>query len=338
MGDNATFSNINKDRYIKTNGTGALKRKVSNSFVIFPVGKIHFNPARLKNDGTVDIFSVRVQDQFLQNGTSGNAITTNVVPKTWYIEEAVTGGSDVTMRLMWRPSHIGSGFDPNASQITHYTGGVWKDEGTANAAVADGSFNSDHKYREASNITSFSPFGVKSGAALPVELLYFYAEKESNHVRLDWQTVTEINNSHFDVKWSVNGIDFEKIGHVEGAGTTTDVQFYDFIHTSPAPSLNYYRLRQVDLDEKFEYTNIIQVTLDNKPKTSIKIFPNPATDYIVIDGMAVSEIVQILNINGQLVKEFQIQGISNQYSVSSLITGTYFIKVGREIKKIIIQK
>ena len=162
MGDNATFSNINKDRYVKTNGTGGLKRKVGNSFVVFPVGKIHFNPARLKNDGTVDVFSIRVEDQFLQNGTSGNALTTNVVPKTWFVEEAVLGGSDVTMRLMWRPSHIGSGFDPNSSQITHYTGGVWKDEGTAGAAVADGSFSSDHKYREASNITSFSPFGVKS--------------------------------------------------------------------------------------------------------------------------------------------------------------------------------
>jgi hypothetical protein len=169
MGDNAIFSSISKDRYIKTNGTGSLRRKVGNSFVVFPVGKANFNPARLKNDGTVDTFSVRVKDQFLQNGTVGNAVTANVVPKTWFIEEDIVGGSDVTMRLMWRPSHqtIG-GFDANNAQITHFTGGVWKDEGSPTAATADNSFSSDHKYREATNITSFSPFGVKSGAALPV--------------------------------------------------------------------------------------------------------------------------------------------------------------------------
>ena len=177
------------------------------------------------------IFKIRVEDHFLQNGISGSNITTNVIPKTWLIEEETVGGSDVSMRLVWRPIHVGSGFNTNASHITHFTGGNWHDQ-TSGASTADNSYSSDHRYREATNITSFSPFGVKSGVSLPVELLYFYGEKEGKNVRLDWQTATELNNSHFDVEWSTDGIVFEKIGEVAGAGTTNEVQFYDFLDNS----------------------------------------------------------------------------------------------------------
>ena len=339
MGDNATFSNINKDRYIKTNGLGTLKRKVGNSFVIFPIGKTHFNPARLKNDGVVDLFSVRVEDHFLQNGMAGNAITANIVPKTWLIDEDIVGGSDITMRLIWRPIHIGSGFDALNSQITHYTNGAWKDEGLPANATIDNSFNSDHKYREATNITSFSPFGVKSsGAALPVELLYFYAEKEGNNVRLDWQTATELNNSHFDVEWSRDGVSFEKIGQVQGAGTTNDINFYDFLHTSPASGLNYYRLKQVDLDGKFEYTDILSVNYELGIKNyELNIFPNPASNFITIDGIEEGEIIQIFNVNGQLVKEFQHQSPITNLPITNLSSGTYFIKMGKQVKRLIVE-
>ncbi len=336
MGDAATFSNINKDRYVKTNGTGTLQRKVGNSFVIFPVGKATFNPARLKNDGTVDVFSVRVIDHLYQNGTSGTSLTNNVVPKTWMISEEVVGGSDVTMRLIWRPAHNGSGFDANASQISHFTGGVWQDLGSATAATADNSFNSDHKYREANNITSFSPFGVKSGARLPVELLYFYAEKEGDDVRLDWQTATELNNSHFDVEWSVDGFNFEKIGEVAGAGTTNDVQFYDFLHETPVRGENYYRLRQVDYDGKFVYTDILSVLFDEQQSFSFNIYPNPAAHYLKIEASEAG-MMQMFDVAGRLVVEQQLSVFEN-IDITQLPSGTYFIRMDNQVKKLVIQR
>jgi hypothetical protein len=337
MGNAASFSNINKDRYIKTNGTGTLQRQVGNSFVAFPVGKATFNPCRLKNDGTVDVFSVRVIDNLYMNGTSGTPVTANVVPKTWLISEATVGGSDVTMRLIWRPTHGGGGFDANNSQITHYENNKWNDLGSATAATSDNSYNSDHKYREATGITSFSPFGVKSnGASLPVELLYFYGEKQGEDVQLSWQTATELNNSHFDVEWSKDGVNFEKIGEVAGAGTTNDIQFYDFLHTTPVDGQNYYRLRQVDFDGKFEFTNIIQVVFDGASRTTINVFPNPATDYLKIESSE-SSLMQMFDIQGRLFVEQQISTYEN-IDISQLPSGTYFVKVGQTVKKIVIQK
>lgn len=338
MGNNATISNINKDRYIKTNGTGMLQRKVGNSFVVFPIGKATFNPARLKNIGTIDIFNIRVEDHLLQDGTSGASLTTNVVPKTWFISENVVGGSDVTMRLIWRPVHSGSGFDANASQITHYTSGYWNDLGVEATSTADNSYSSDHKYREASNITSFSPFGVKSGSSLPVELLYFYGEKIGKQIELSWQTATELNNDYFDVEWSTNGIDFKKIGQIKGGGTTNNVQFYDFVHPNPVKGNNYYRLRQVDFDKKYEYTNTINITIEENNKI-INIYPNPTTHYLNIESEdLIGETMQLFNVNGQLIKAFQHQSVHTNLSIMDIPSGTYFIKMRDQIKRLIIQR
>jgi hypothetical protein len=82
-------------------------------------------------------------------------------------------------------------------------------------------------------------------------LLYFYGKKAENGVLLSWETATEINNDYFDVEWSMDGISFEKIGQVQGAGTTAEIQLHEFLHKKPVNGNNYYRLKQVDFDEKF---------------------------------------------------------------------------------------
>lgn len=344
IGNSGNILGQNKDRYIKTNGTGFLIRPVGATWTAFPVGKVTFNPARLKNDGTPDNFKIRVEDHFLENGTAGANVTTNVIPKTWLIEEETPGGSNVSMRLIWRPlHHNNNGFDDNNATIAHYTGGAWQDLG-GGASVADNSYSSDHRYREASNITSFSPFGARTVQNFPVELLYFYGEKEGNNVRLDWQTATEINNSHFDVEWSKDGINFEKIGEVAGAGTTNEVQFYEFFDDLNRVSfqnrhgLHYYRLKQHDFDGKYEYTNIISIEFQAQA-VAYRIFPNPASHYLNIESEdLVGETIQIFSVNGQLVKEFQHQSPTTHLSITNLPSGTYFIKIEKEVKKLIVQK
>ena len=336
MGDNVTFSNINKDRYIVTNSVGTLIRKVSNSYVVFPVGKSTFNPVKLKNDGVTDLFNIRIIDHFYLHGTSGSALTTNVVPRVWLIDEAVVGRSDVTMRLMWRSAHLAGSFDPNASHISHYTGGGWQDQ-TTGSATADNSFGSDHKYRQASNITSFSPFGVRSGAPLPVELLFFHGEQEEDAVRLDWQTATEINNDYFDVEWSTSpdASGFVKIGQVDGAGNTVEVQSYDFLHTTPIVGSNYYRLKQVDFDTKFEYSSVIHVVFHEPSmadNATLSIFPNPVLDdlnvrlsptlYNNIKGN-----ILIYNSLGQLVKEVVVDDKQLSIPVTLMPPGQYVLKL-----------
>jgi hypothetical protein len=174
-------------------------------------------------------------------------------------------------------------------------------------------------------------------SALPVELFIFTGRKVSSDVLLEWQTVTEINNAHFDVEWSKDGIAFERIGEVAGAGTTNKVQFYEFLHKNPVIGQNYYRLKQVDFDGKFEYTNILNIEFQDI-KIKYQIYPNPATHYIIVTGMPTGERVQIFNVNGQLVKEFQTNSTSHHALITDLPSGTYFVKIGEQVKKLIIQK
>jgi len=119
-----------------------------------------------------------------------------------------------------------------------------------------------------------------------VELQSFTAEVFGSTVQLFWSTATEINNSGFEILRGVypernrraqndnNG--WEKISFVPGFGTTTEVHHYSFIDES-LPAGNYqYRLKQIDFDGTFEYSNIIEVTIDAPSIFSLEQnYPNP---------------------------------------------------------------
>ena len=184
-------------------------------------------------------------------------------------------------------------------------------------------------------------FQAYSAAALPVELLYFYAEKVNKGVQLDWQTATELNNSHFEIEWSpsveqagTNGIDFKKIGEVAGAGTTNDVQFYDFLHQTPVIGMNYYRLKQFDFDGTFEYSDVLNIEYRTR-NIEYRIFPNPTSAFITIENLQEGELVQVFSSNGQFIEAYQSP--INNLSVRHLPKGTYFIKIGTQVKRVLIQ-
>jgi hypothetical protein len=328
--------------YIKTSSTGVLVREVGASNIVFPIGNSSYTPVTLNNAGTADNFNVRAENVVHQNGTSGNAITTDVVNATWYIDEAIANSSNVTATFQWNASDELTNFDRTQAFVSNYHTSKWNN-GTTFAASGNNPYTLTQ-----SGITSFSPFIIASdAAALPVELLYFYAKKEGENIRLDWQTATEINNSHFDVEWSKDGVSFEKIGEVAGAGTTNEVQFYDYIDDlnrvgfENRHSLHYYRLKQLDLpagqagfDEKFEYTNILSIEF-HKLQIDYRIYPNPASNFITIENVVQEELIQIFSANGQLVEEHQAP--INNRSISHLPKGTYFVKIGATVKRILIQ-
>ena len=93
---------------------------------------------------------------------------------------------------------------------------------------------------------------------LPVELISFNARKAGESVELEWQTATEIENSHFNIERSSNAIDYTTIGTVTGHGNSTTVHNYRFFDNDPMPR-NYYRLRQVDFDLTATYSNSVHV-------------------------------------------------------------------------------
>ena len=103
-------TNTGASKYIKTNGTGSLKRTVGNSDVLFPVGNSAYNPVTLNNSGTSDTYAVRVADQ-----EPAGSSTNHMVDRSWIITEETSGGSDLTVTAQWNSGEELTNFDRTSS-------------------------------------------------------------------------------------------------------------------------------------------------------------------------------------------------------------------------------
>lgn len=117
-----------------------------------------------------------------------------------------------------------------------------------------------------------------SESSLPVELLSFSGEIIDNVTLLEWETATEINNDYFEVLHSLNGVEFEVVGIVDGNGNSNKLISYDFIHQSPFFGVNYYRLRQIDFDGEFEIHESLRLVNDFVRRgIDVIVYPNPGS-------------------------------------------------------------
>ncbi|PKP45928.1 MAG: hypothetical protein CVT95_07900 [Bacteroidetes bacterium HGW-Bacteroidetes-12] len=113
---------------------------------------------------------------------------------------------------------------------------------------------------------------------LPITLSHFDAKynPETNAVELDWATVSEINNEFFTVEKSVDGVTFEVVSIVKGAGNSSAFQDYNSLDEKPYIGTSYYRLKQTDFDGSFEYSNMVPVRVE-KEISDVTIYPNPVS-------------------------------------------------------------
>lgn len=194
-------------------------------------------------------------------------------------------------------------------------------------ATADGVFNGT-SFNLTSRLSGFD--AMISSFVLPVELTEFTAKTDNKLAYLNWQTISEVNNDFFAIEHSLDGISFKEIGKITGNGTTNMKQNYSFTHFDPANNSNYYRLKQVDFDGAFEYSEIRIVQLEKS--NDIRIFPTLAYQTITVERGTnnLSDIdIQVYDMNGQLVL-FQTlsTNVSNTtLNISNLFPGAYFIKL-----------
>lgn len=117
---------------------------------------------------------------------------------------------------------------------------------------------------------------VSGGQALPVELLSFSVNAlKTGQVDIQWSTAVESENDFFLLEYSTDGINFETIATIEGAGTTQQQRNYQWTHDKPQVGINYYRLGQFDLDGSFKALGLEQVRLSNNTFTIAGVSPNP---------------------------------------------------------------
>ncbi|MDT8412360.1 MAG: T9SS type A sorting domain-containing protein [Vicingaceae bacterium] len=170
---------------------------------------------------------------------------------------------------------------------------------------------------------------------LPITLSHFDAtyNPKTSAVELDWATSSEINNEFFTVEKSVDGVTFEVVGIVDGAGNSSELKSYNTLDKKPYIGTSYYRLKQTDFDGKFEYSDLVPVNVEDVISNPT-IYPNPITNNGVLEFNTNSTevtVVTIYDVSGRIVMSNQHltnKGINKiQLETSELTNGMYFISL-----------
>jgi len=181
---------------------------------------------------------------------------------------------------------------------------------------------------------------IAANGGLPVELTSFSASVKNSEVTLNWETATEVNNYGFYIERAIGNSDWLALGFVEGHGNSNSPKYYIFSDTNIVQSGKYhYRLKQIDNDGTFEYSNVITVNVSVPDKFFLnQNYPNPFNpqtriDYTLPEQQNVS--LRVYNTLGELVKELvnevkEAGSYTVTFNASNLPSGIYIYRIQTE--------
>jgi uncharacterized repeat protein (TIGR01451 family) len=275
------------------------------------------------------------------NGTTtsvtGATLPTNNVSQAIFGNLTIPGGS--TLTLTFRATVAATAQDNFAYQanatVTYAdpfrtTSSATVTPGANYAGTTDGSLGAaGGSNYSASSSTSED---VTISRPLPVTLISFEAKATGQDAVLTWVTAQELNNDRFEVERSLDGIDFEKAGSVQGKGTTTVTSSYRFLDTGIGRLTGkplYYRLRQVDLDGTSNYSMVRTIRFERRQGTAT-LYPNPNQGRFTLDLQALSAgsyQVEVLDLAGRRVYQTQLGGGQEHPLLPTLPMGAYVVRV-----------
>ncbi|MCE7044646.1 T9SS type A sorting domain-containing protein [Dyadobacter sp. CY312] len=197
----------------------------------FSPGKLTFSDSQNFSNSNMDIEV---------NGTAAAGVNFDQIAVTG----TATLGGTLTVSVNYTPT--------NLDEVT-----------IVSATLISGSFSDVNLPPRWKIVYSSNAVKLVYDTALPVRLVAFTAKKVDTGVHLQWRTASEINNKGFLVERSPNGLNWNQIGFVDGNGTISQTQHYVWEDRNPIAGINYYRLRQIDLDGKTEYSRIIPVRFED---------------------------------------------------------------------------
>ncbi|MGE0560803.1 MAG: T9SS type A sorting domain-containing protein [Flavobacteriales bacterium] len=176
-------------------------------------------------------------------------------------------------------------------------------------------------------------FQINNTPTLPIKLLNFSAKYSDNIVGLEWVTETETNNDFFTVERSTDGVIFETVSIIQGAGNSNNKLTYSSMDLKPKKGTSYYRLKQTDYDGKYSYSSIESVVIQDRFE-NLTVFPNPVSGSGFLSFSSLIEeqrTILIYDIAGRLVYQqlYNITKGNNKLvlETQNLTKGMYFIKM-----------
>ncbi|PWH86120.1 T9SS type A sorting domain-containing protein [Brumimicrobium oceani] len=347
MSDNSFVTAVSNNAYVNGPVT-----KIGDDKFVFPVGKANFyRPIALASKPNTTSAQFKAE-YFPQNVTSSGTpnspldVTIDRISSCEYwMLDRVASTSPASVKLYYGDSSPGSCsgvVDQSTVVVSRWNGASWEDLGNGGigGSPASGSVQT------MSQVTSFSPFTLASTNAinpLPIQLTEFEVEGKTREAYVNWTTESEFNNDYFELEHSMDGYNFEVIGVVEGAGNSSSAIHYNYVDRTPGNGINYYRLKQVDFDGEFTYSDIKSAAFD--AWDYVNIYPNPLRNggKLAISSSHDIHQISIINEMGQLIDQSNFSGDSNLVELKSLklISGLYFVKVynteGVEVKKLVVK-
>lgn len=180
------------------------------------------------------------------------------------------------------------------------------------------------------------PLTITQSTPLPIELIFFNTLICDHSVCVEWKTATETNNDFFDVERTTDGLSFESVGQVDGAGNSSSVRSYSYTDRFPYEGLAYYRLKQTDFNGVYSYSSLSAIDFSEKNPLFFDVYPNPNNGEnvnISLSGGDLGEevLVVVRDVAGQesyskvIILEVKNENVVAMDNSKKLSPGIYFI-------------
>ncbi len=340
LADDATVSGASDASHV----TGILA-KIGDEDFTFPVGDgTYLRPAALEggsgasptDEFRIEYFSMDPDGPF----TASNMIGVSDA-EYWNIEKMGMTGVGKEITLGWDQAKNSDVSDPSIvrlNTIANPSTNFWELAGGSGQLSSTGSGNTG--FVTSPEVTNFSPFTFTDANPLPIELIYFRGERQGDQVLLNWETSSEINNSHFILERSSDKESFRPLGQVPASGRRQGI--YNWVDQEPLVGRNYYRLIQVDLDGSRSASQVVEVRLAAYETLSLlQAYPNPASEKLFLNLQspeAGSLEIKVFTTKGQAVMKEQkdiLQGSQVlPLETHALASGLYFYQINFKGKSI----
>ncbi len=264
-------------------------------------------------------------DFTLNTKIMGNIITGNGAPViSVLLTDATTNLSSAIIRVMYGVP--GSGI--NAVKIDSAIGSslIFVDNNLANAGT--GYYYIDITNGTGRVVTAPVWYTRLDNVVLPVTFSAFTLQKVDKVAKLSWTTAQESNSSHFIIERSTDGRNWQSVATIAAAGYSTSSRNYVAFDNLPLDGTNYYRIKQVDRDSRFEVSTVKSIFF--KVDFNVSIAPNPATDFVELslrNAYSKGVNIQLFNASGKMI--YSTTSIQNKIRIntSHLTRGLYFVKL-----------
>jgi hypothetical protein len=335
-----SFSNTNSSNFFVFGSGGNLIKTLQNlDSIVYPIGisSTSYTPITIVNKtGISDNFTVSLSNEVLTMGTSGNIVSMDHVKRTWKIV-STNGtsnlGSGINIYLSWNSGDVtGTISNPKLNTFNTSTS-KWEIASTGTSGAV-----SSTSTKHIGLKSSLGQLAIGSGTVpLPLNILNFNAIKLDEIIQLDWLASNNNEISYFEILRSNDGENWFSLNKVKSNNNFNQISNYRYSDFNASMNINYYKIKQVNLDGSYFYSDIRIVNFEETGK--LVIYPNPSSNGS-INILKSGPFAYILcDIFGRTISE----GNSiNEAKILNLQKGIYYIVVFDEnhsesVQQIVIQ-